>query len=91
MLDVHGVRRRPESIVCMVAIAKQIARSVVEGEGLAELLCRPRRGRMRRDRDVDAPTPMGAKMTSANKTQRSSKLKAVPPLRTDGEETKTVS
>src|SRR5262245_44201020 len=58
-VNVHRLRRRGPRMERGVAIANKIARRVVPGERLAELLRRPRRSRMIGDADVHvAPTLM---------------------------------
>ena len=60
LLDTHARRRGGECGERVVAIVQEIARGGVFRKSLAELLRRPRRGRMRGDADVhDAATPMG--------------------------------
>jgi hypothetical protein len=57
-IDAHRLRRGLQAVERMIAIVEQIARRFVPRKGLAELLGRPRRRRMRVDRYVPNASPI---------------------------------
>jgi hypothetical protein len=59
-IDAHRRRRCPQAVERVIAIVEQISRRFVPRKGLAELLGRPRRRRMRGDRHMpDASSIVG--------------------------------
>jgi len=57
-LNPHGLRRGLQGVERVIAIVDQVSRRLVPREGLAKLLGRPRRRRMRGDRDVPDASPI---------------------------------
>ena len=57
-LNPHRLRRGPQAVERVIAIVEQVARRLVPRKRLAQLLGRPRRRRMRGDRDVPDASPI---------------------------------
>jgi len=57
-VDAHRRRSGPQAVERVIAIVEQISRRLVPRKGLAELLGRPLRRRMRGDRHVPNASPI---------------------------------